>query len=143
MFCFICFIAEQIIHNSYVLVHFILPEYCCCCHVNKFFEGEQIQSVFISQNVGTLKIANMQNFCSGVYIFILDLKPGFNGLGKDSCKTRRKTFKFGDLMWLILEIWRYVVRIRFRHSNNWAYVLKNIERHTADTIVPWPNPIGR
>ena len=71
MFCFICFIAEQTIHNSYVLVHFVLPEYCCCCHVNKFFEGEQIQSVIISQNVGTLKIANMQNFCSCVYIFRL------------------------------------------------------------------------
>ena len=71
MFCFTCFIAEQIIHNSYVLVHFVLPEYCCCCHVNKFFEGEQIQSVFISQNVGTLKIANMQNSFSGVYILCI------------------------------------------------------------------------
>ena len=25
-------------------------------------------------------------------IFILDLIPGFNGLGKDNCKTRRETF---------------------------------------------------
>ena len=29
------------------------------------------------------------------YIFILDLAPGFNGLGKDNCKTRRETFSFG------------------------------------------------
>ena len=35
--------------------------------------------------------------CSG-YIFILDLTPGFNGLGKGNCKTRRKTFKFWDLV---------------------------------------------
>ena len=30
------------------------------------------------------------------YIFILDLTPGFIGLGKDNCKTRRETIKFGD-----------------------------------------------
>ena len=28
------------------------------------------------------------------YIFILDLTPGFNGMGKDNCKMRRQTFKF-------------------------------------------------
>ena len=33
--------------------------------------------------------------CSN-YIFILDLTPGFNGLGKDNCKTRRETFKHWD-----------------------------------------------
>ena len=31
-------------------------------------------------------------------IFILDLAPGFRGLGKDNCKTRRETFKFSDLV---------------------------------------------
>ena len=41
--------------------------------------------------------------CSN-YIFILDLKPGFIGLGKDKCKTRRESFKFWGLVWLILEI---------------------------------------
>ena len=51
MFCFLCFIVEQIIHKRYVLVHFVMPEYCCCCHVNKFFEGEQVQSLFISPKV--------------------------------------------------------------------------------------------
>ena len=40
------------------------------------------------------------------YIFILDLTPGFVGLGKDNNKTRRETFKFGDLVRLILEILR-------------------------------------
>ena len=43
--------------------------------------------------------------CSN-YIFILDLKTGFNGLGKDNCKTRRESFKFCDLVCLILEILR-------------------------------------
>ena len=41
------------------------------------------------------------------YIFILDLTPGFNGLGKDKCNTRRESFKFCDLVRLILEILRY------------------------------------
>ena len=35
------------------------------------------------------------------------LTPGFVGLGKDNCKTRREAFKFGDLVRLILEILRY------------------------------------
>ena len=34
--------------------------------------------------------------CSN-YIFIPDLTPGFNGLGKDNCKTRRGTFKYWSL----------------------------------------------
>ena len=29
--------------------------------------------------------------CSN-YIFIFDLTPGFTGLGKENCKTRRETF---------------------------------------------------
>ena len=39
------------------------------------------------------------------YIFILDLTPGFNGLGKDNFNTRRKTFKWWDSVRLILDIW--------------------------------------
>ena len=31
-------------------------------------------------------------------IFILDLVPGLNGLGKDNCKSRRESFKFCDLI---------------------------------------------
>ena len=30
-------------------------------------------------------------------MFILDSTPGFNGLGKDDCKTRPETFKFWGL----------------------------------------------
>ena len=33
--------------------------------------------------------------CSN-YIFIIDLAPGFNALGKDNGKTSRETFTFGD-----------------------------------------------
>ena len=44
--------------------------------------------------------------CSN-YIFILDLTPGFNGLGKHNCKTRWVTFQFWGLVHFILEIWWY------------------------------------
>ena len=34
--------------------------------------------------------------CCSNYIFILNLIPGFNGLGRDNCKTRWQTFKCWD-----------------------------------------------
>ena len=40
------------------------------------------------------------------YTFILDLTPGFIGLGKYNFKTSWETFKFGDLVRLILEMLR-------------------------------------
>ena len=43
--------------------------------------------------------------CSN-YIFILSLTPVFNGLSRDNGKTRRRSFKFWDLVRLILEILR-------------------------------------
>ena len=49
--------------------------------------------------------------CSN-YIFILDITPGFNRLHKDNCKARGETFKFWDLVHLILETWQYI------HSSN-------------------------
>ena len=42
------------------------------------------------------------------YIFILNLTPGFNGLSKDNYKIRRETFKFWDLVCLILETLWYI-----------------------------------
>ena len=41
--------------------------------------------------------------CSN-YIFIVNLTPDFNGLGKLNCKTRRESFNLGGLVCLILEI---------------------------------------
>ena len=45
---------------------------------------------------------------SNIIRTLVDSIPGFIGLGKDNCKTRRETFKFGDLVRLILEILRYI-----------------------------------
>ena len=44
--------------------------------------------------------------CSN-YIFILNLIPGFNGLSEDNSKRIQQTFKFWDLVRLILEVLRY------------------------------------
>ena len=55
--------------------------------------------------------------CSN-YIFILDLKPSFNGLGKAN-KARWETFQFGYLVHLILEVWWYLARL-------WAYGVLNV-----------------
>ena len=43
------------------------------------------------------------------YIFILNLTPHFSGLGKDDCKTRWESFKFWDLVLLMLEILRCIL----------------------------------
>ena len=45
------------------------------------------------------------------YIFILNLTPGFNRLGKDHSKRRQETFKFWDLVQLLLEVLWYAVII--------------------------------
>ena len=50
------------------------------------------------------------------YISILDLTPGFNGLSKDNCKTRRETFQLGDLVLLVLEVWQYIFIFPWKHS---------------------------
>ena len=54
------------------------------------------------------KIVDQCRRCSN-YMFILDLITGFNGLGKDNCKTRPESFKFCDLVRLILKILRLVL----------------------------------
>ena len=49
------------------------------------------------------------------YILILDLTPGFDGLsGKDKCKMRQETFKFWDLVRLILETRLYTVKYQVK-----------------------------
>ena len=45
--------------------------------------------------------------CSN-YIFILNWTHGFNGLGKDNCKSRRESFKCWNLLRLTLEVLLYI-----------------------------------
>ena len=71
--------------------------------VNNYRQPSNIRSTLVgnkivlhSHAVGVSRFSN--------YIFILDRRPGFKGLGKDNCKTRREAFKFWDLVRLILDI---------------------------------------
>ena len=52
------------------------------------------------------------------YNSILDLTPGFNGLDKDSCKTRWETFKFWDLVHLISNVWQYICQKALTRVND-------------------------
>ena len=65
--------------------------------------------------------------CSN-YIFILNLTPGFNGLSEDNCTRIQETFKLWDLVWLILEVLRYL-----QNSKDTQWVLLHIKR--AEGIV--------
>ena len=61
--------------------------------------------------------------CSN-YIFILHLTLGFNILRKDNCRPRRETFKFWDLVRLILEILRYTTfQWQVQAMERWAMEL--------------------
>ena len=70
------------------------------------------------------------------YIFTLDLTPGFNGLGKDNCKMIRETFKFWDLMSLLLQVWRYLLisAAYKRPSCEYSFII-------TTQIIPWPREI--
>ena len=56
-----------------------------------------IRTVVGNKIVDRADVVGAYRRCSN-YIFILDLTPGFNGLGKGNCKTQREPFKFGDLV---------------------------------------------
>ena len=85
----------------------------------------------IRRNLVSNKIADHSDVvgASPVGIFIPHLTTGFNGLGKDNCKTRWETFKFWDLVWLILEVWWYVL-IKLQKTGFsypwWRYQMENI-----------------
>ena len=71
--------------------------------------------------VGKKIVDHSDRRCSN-YIFILNLTPGFNGLGKDNCKTRRETFMFWDWVRLILDNLRYyfVLWSHIRLTSPWS-----------------------
>ena len=72
-----------------------------------------------SDVVGALRCSN--------YIFILDFTSGFKGFGKDSRKTVWESFKCWDLVWLILETWRYIKQLCMRSFLK----ISQINTHTA------------
>ena len=76
--------------------------------------------------------------CSN-YIFILNLTPGFNGLGKDNNKMRREAFKFWGLVFLILETLWYIDyhRVSTMASDILAGLLKPIRSLVDMNFLTW------
>ena len=68
-------------------------------NIIRTLEGNKI--VDNSDVVGAAPVGAAPN-----YIFVLSLTPGFNGLSEDNCKRIQETFKFWDLVWLMLEVLR-------------------------------------
>ena len=82
--------------------------YPSICHVNTYNEYCQISNIrcILSRqwHCWSLKCSwSTASWRCSNYIFILDLRTGFNGLGKDNCKRRWKTFRFSEWARLILE----------------------------------------
>ena len=89
--------------------------------------------------------------CSN-YIFIIALTHGFNMLHKGNCKTRRETFKFGDLVRLILDtLWYALTEIPYvdfqrvfqtRQYPLPYYSLASCEKTREDSAYVTSSPIG-
>ena len=80
--------------------------------------------------------------CSN-YIFIIDLTPGFNGLGKDNWKTRREIFKLCDLVRLILDIlrhdakvWLSIMHFKYWTANSWQNMPDTLCYHSDHILLP-------
>ena len=52
----------------------------------------------------------------------LDLTTGFNRLAKDNCKTKRKTFKFWDLVQPMIEVYIYIYIYVYIYINMYIYI---------------------
>ena len=77
----------------------IKSEYHQISNISRTLVGNQIVwSLRCSWSIAYRRCSN--------YIFILDWTHGFNGLGKDNCKTGQETFKVLGFGALILEVWQ-------------------------------------
>ena len=83
----------------------------------KIIQTSNIRRTWIGNEIVDHSDVVGASHCSN-YIFILDLTPGFNGLRKGNCKTRRESFKFWDLVCLILDILRHVYM-----QDNYVYII--------------------
>ena len=69
------------------------------------------------------------------FIFILDLISGFNGLGKDKCEAGRETFKFWDLVRLILDFDGTIRKGCFNFGEVlWWFKIQKIQKHLFDHV---------
>ena len=72
--------------------------------------------------------------CSN-YIFVFNLTPGFNGLGKDNYNMRQEAFKFWDLVRLILETLLYFVLIYTPLEGIYLECVVNVKKNVIQKFV--------
>ena len=92
--------------------------YCQTFNIRCTFVGSRI--VDHSDVVGASPVGAAPTTSSFLSYLTLD----FNGLGKDKCHMRWETFKFRDLVYLVLEIWQYMGSCIV----NWRIVNSSSER---------------
>ena len=78
-------------------------------NIRRTLVGNKIVNHWCSWSIACQRCSN--------YIWVIDLTPGFIGLGKDNSKTRRETFKFWDLVCIILKILQYSQQKHTRFSS--------------------------
>ena len=95
-----------------------LRQLFCVCWFHHIYINLQMGEVFIDCLQFVITYHQTWSFrCSwsiacrrfSSWVFILDLLPGFNGLGKDNYKTRREKVQLGELVLLISDVWRHVL----------------------------------
>ena len=77
------------------------PSVLFAIHVFCIYSASDSSSVNAPSNPSNIRRTLVGNKI--VDYFVLDWTPGFNKLHKDNCKIRQETFKFWDLVRLILE----------------------------------------
>ena len=110
------------VHNHKIqLVYIYFLYYRKTSNISRTLVGNKIVDNSCSWSISCRRCSNC--------IFILNLTPGFHGLGKDHCKRRQETFKFWDLVRLILEVLRYV--LTFQQVIVWSHVDQDLSCHMA------------
>ena len=110
---------EVVQNNQWNMYGLLWLWFCCGCgYIFSYHQISNISYTLVGNKIvdnsdvfeasSTLRCSwNLACWRCSNYIFILNFTPGFNRLHKDNCKTGRETFKFWDVVWLILEILQY------------------------------------
>ena len=91
-----------------------IPDEANCSWLHQSHHCEFGSCVYIYRQIFNIRHIRRQSDCRSLsanrrcsnYIFILDLTPGLNRLGRNNCETWREIFSFWDSVRL-LEVWRY------------------------------------
>ena len=90
--------ARYCIHHCSGTVRILIKDWIYKRHTISRPNGQAMVCLSRQLNCWSLRCSRSTACrCFSIYIFILNIIPGFNRLHKNNCKTRRETFKFWDL----------------------------------------------